>query len=457
MKRLSITECQYHPDSVRLFTRIRDLPRAVWLDSCYPMSRYGRYDIISASPESVLQTQQCSTLIKSQSRSYHSRENPFDLLKEQLASLSIAEIGDIPFCGGAIGYFGYDLGRTLETLPDQTDADVNVPDMHIALYTWAIIVDHQLQKTWLIKHPRCSESTKKEILQRISSALPPVSGSGNGFTVGQLTSNFTFETYSRKLDHINEYIHAGDCYQVNFAQRYSADYEGDPLYAYLQLRQHLPSPYSAFIDLQDGAVLSFSPERFISVHGKQVETAPIKGTRARGKTQKDDALQIEELKNSIKDQAENLMIVDLLRNDLGKSCIPGSITVPELFSLQSFPNVHHLVSRICGILQQDKDAIDLLKGCFPGGSITGAPKLRAMEIIEELEPTKRSVYCGSIGYMSAEGKMDTNIAIRTLVCDNKRIHCWGGGGIVADSEPLLEYQESLSKIKVILDCLRTMV
>jgi para-aminobenzoate synthetase component 1 len=241
---------------------------------------------------------------------------------------------------------------------------------------------------------------------------------------------------------------------VNLAQRFSAGFQGEPWAAYRSLRAIAAAPFSGFIDLgNDDAVICLSPERFISLHGHRVETTPIKGTRPRHADSVADLRAAEELRGSEKDRAENLMIVDLLRNDLGRSCVPGSIHVERLFELHSFPTVHHLVSTISGELRHDRSAIELLRDSFPGGSITGAPKRRAMEIIAELEPHSRGVYCGSLLYVSADGRMDSNIAIRTLLCQNGTIRCWGGGGIVADSRWEAEYQETFDKVGRFLEAL----
>src|SRR5690606_18531048 len=236
-------------------------------------------------------------------------------------------------------------------------------------------------------------------------------------------------------------------------QRFSAPCAADPLTAYQQLRQVCPTPFAAYLESPAHAVLSLSPERFIRVAEGQVATRPIKGTRPRGDTPEQDRALALELHSSPKDRAENLMIVDLLRNDLGRACVFGSVQVPELFSVESYPNVHHLVSSITGTLAPGQDALSLLAGAFPGGSITGAPKIRAMQIIEELEPVRRSLYCGSIGYIGCEGQMDMNIAIRSLVHQDDRLYCWGGGGIVADSDGEAEYQESLTKVRVLMESL----
>ena len=256
--------------------------------------------------------------------------------------------------------------------------------------------------------------------------------------------------YANAFEKIKTYIKEGDCYQVNLAQRFNAKVEGDPWLAYCMLREINPSPFSAYLNYSDFQILSNSPERFLSVKNGNVQTKPIKGTRPRSeKKVKDEAL-LQELVNSKKDQAENVMIVDLLRNDISKNCTLGSVKVPKLFDIESFPNVHHMVSTITGKLEKNRSAVDLLRGCFPGGSITGAPKLRSMEVIEELEPHRRGIYCGSIGYISNDGAMDTNIAIRTILHQQQQMHFYAGGGIVYDSEVNSEYQETFDKAAAML-------
>jgi para-aminobenzoate synthetase component I len=249
-------------------------------------------------------------------------------------------------------------------------------------------------------------------------------------------------------------LRAGDCYQINLAQRFSAAAAGDSLSAYLMLRSLSPAPYSAFLNLPQGQILCASPERFLRVQNGHVETRPIKGTRPRSSDILQDCKLIEELRSHPKDRAENLMIVDLLRNDLGKSCEPGSVRVPKLFEVESFANVHHLVSTVEGKLAKGRDALHVLRDCFPGGSVTGAPKLRAMQIIGQLEPSRRGIYCGAIGYAGFDGNMDSNIVIRTLVYADNEICCWAGGGIVADSEVAAEYQETLDKASAMLQLLQ---
>jgi para-aminobenzoate synthetase component I len=270
-------------------------------------------------------------------------------------------------------------------------------------------------------------------------------------------ANFDRDGYTTAFRRVQEHIRRGDCYQINLTQRFRARAEGDGWQAYLRLREINPAPFSAFLDFPGGRVLCSSPERFLRVRGDHVETKPIKGTRARAVDRTRDRALAEALRTSAKDRAENVMIVDLLRNDLGKSCVPGSISVSKLFEVESFASVHHLVSTVQGRLAPGKHALDLLAGCFPGGSITGAPKVRAMQIIEQLEPHRRSVYCGAIGYVGFDGDMDLNIAIRTLVQHGEYIYTWAGGGVVADSEVDAEYQESLDKAAAMLEVLNEQV
>ena len=249
---------------------------------------------------------------------------------------------------------------------------------------------------------------------------------------------------------MQDHIRAGDCYQINLTQRFEARVQGDSWQAYGRLRRTNPAPYSAYLDLPFAQVLSSSPERFLRLRGDRVETKPIKGTRPRAGDPARDAALAEDLVASAKDRAENVMIVDLLRNDLGKCCVPGSIRAEPLFAIESFASVHHLVSTVTGRLAPGRHAVDLIRACFPGGSITGAPKHRAMQIIEALEPQRRSIYCGCIGYLGFDGGMDLNIAIRTLLRVDENIYAWAGGGIVADSAVDAEYQESLDKAAALL-------
>ncbi|MGG2397947.1 aminodeoxychorismate synthase component I [Pseudomonas sp. SH1-B] len=444
MPSCSLHSLPYHTDPSDYFQRIRHAPRAVLLDAGRPGAERGRYDVMSAWPLAELAP-----------APDESANDFLQRLRGALQSLGEAEAPteqSLPFVGGLIGYLSYDFGRRLEHLPGNSADDLGIEDAVFGLYAWALISDHQLGRTVLMFHPALPQSERQR-LQALFEA--PCSEEPASFRLSKaFQADIDESRYRQAIEQIQRYILAGDCYQVNFTQRFQAPCQGDPWTAYLALRQACPTPFSGFQSLGNGAaILSLSPERFIKVSGGQVETRPIKGTRRRGSDAEDDQAQAQELLDSRKDRAENLMIVDLLRNDLGRSCRIGSVKVPELFALESYPNVHHLVSCVTAELAPDKDALDLIAGSFPGGSITGAPKIRAMQIIDELEPTRRGLYCGSLLYLDVRGEMDSSIAIRSLLVKDGKISCWGGGGIVADSDWQAEYQESITKVKVLLDTL----
>ncbi len=375
-------------------------------------------------------------------------------LRSSLALLGTVEApADLPFAGGLLGYLGYNFGREVEKFPDRPADDIGLADAAFGLYDWAIISDHHNHTTQLVCHPSLRPEEQTRILEMAAGVGSKVCSASFKLT-SSFISDVSREHYAEAIAQIQNYITAGDCYQVNFTQRFRATYSGDPWNAYSRLRNACPTPFAGFVRLSGGdAILSLSPERFLEVRQGQVETRPIKGTRPRGQCELEDAANALELLSSEKDRAENLMIVDLLRNDLGRNCRVGSVTVPSLFSLESYPNVHHLVSVVTGHLADTRDVLDLIKGAFPGGSITGAPKIRAMEIIDELENTTRSLYCGSLMYLDVRGHMDSSIAIRTLVAKSGRIYCWGGGGITADSQWSSEFDESVTKVKVLMDTL----
>ena len=438
-----LDELPYHPDSCELLERVRELPGAALLDSSAPHSASGRYDIITAAPASDGLPPPPTVAGERRCRDYFDTLGRY--LRERYGGIRPAA-EDIPFCGGLLGHLPYDLGNGLHGVT-HPGAAAGPPEAHSTLqaYDWCLLQDHLLRWAVLVALPWVSPSQRRDLLARLRT---PRAGSGAGFALETpFASNLSEAHYRQAFDRIQAYIRDGDCYQVNLAQRLCARYSGDPWSAYRALRQVAAAPFSAYLETADGgAVLSLSPERFLALHGHHVETSPIKGTRPRHADPHRDRQAADELLASDKDRAENLMIVDLLRNDLGRSCVPGSIHVDRLFELQSFPTVHHLVSTVIGELRSDRQSTDLLRDSFPGGSITGAPKRRAMEIIAELEPSRREVYCGSILYISADGRMDSNIAIRTLLCREGEIRCWAGGGIVADSRWQQEYQETFDKV-----------
>lgn len=449
----AVLEFPYQSDSVRLFELLADRPWSVFLDSGQPQGEQGRYDILTAAPRKTLVTRGRVTGIRDGESLRLSREDPFALLQEALGP-EREGLEEIPFSGGAIGYFGYDLARRLERLPQVAEDDTGLPEMAVAVYDWALVVDHLHHRSWLAGEDKVRLQARMEQLLPRRATAPK--GVNSFHTSGPILCNISHPRHIAGIKRIQRYIHEGDCYQVNFARRFSVESQGDPWIAYRRLRQLNPAPYGAYLNTPGCQVLSSSPERFLHSHAGMVETRPIKGTCPRGLNPVQDLRLAGVLQNSEKDRAENLMIVDLMRNDLGKVCVPGSIEVPELFKLESFIRVHHLVSTIRGRLAADQTPVTLLRACFPGGSITGAPKLRAMQIIEELEPHRRGVYCGAIGYIGFDGAMDTNIAIRTLQCSRGMMHLWAGGGIVADSDPEEEYQETYHKAAALLDLLQQM-
>ncbi len=439
----------YRKDATAYYAAIADLPWAVWLDS----GGRGRYDILTANPVATLVTRNGTTQVGDEKGQFDSPQDPFTLIREQLGA-PVNGAPDIPFAGGALGYWGYDLARRMMSLPDIAhDAD-KLPDMAIGIYDWALVIDHLQQSARLVSY-QLRPVTAHMLPQLLTRLQGETLTQGEPFHVhGRIASNFTRASYQQAFAAIQAYLHAGDCYQVNLAQRYTARASGDAFTAYCTLRQLNPAPFSAYLNLPQVQILCASPERFLQVKNGEVETRPIKGTRPRMSDTVEDAEMQQDLRSNPKDRAENLMIVDLLRNDLSKSCVQGSVKVPRLFEIESYATVHHLVSTVVGLLATGRDALSLLCDCFPGGSVTGAPKQRAMEIIEQLEPHRRGIYCGAIGYAGFDGNMDTNIAIRTLVYADGEVRCWAGGGIVADSQEAAEYQETLDKAEAMLELLR---
>lgn len=440
----------------QLFSIIADQPWAIWLDSCESEHVDSRYDILVWQPSiTITTTGNISQVINQNNDScYNSTLDPLLLVKnEQLALFKSSQLAPstLPFNGGALGYFSYDLGKRFEKIIENTIKDIAIPEMSVGIYQQAIIFDKLKNTYWLF----CQDNKRDEITAFFKEALNNNSTKkGEHFSLASSwRSNMTKEQYQAKFEQVKSYLLSGDCYQINLAQRFTAQYQGDEFNAYLALRAENKAPFSAFMRFEDSAILSVSPERFLKLNHDHVQSKPIKGTRPRNLNANIDKANANELLQATKDRAENLMIVDLLRNDISRVCQPGTVKVPSLFAIESFPAVHHLVSTVEGKIQEHADGSDLLRAAFPGGSITGAPKIRAMDIIEELEPHQRSVYCGSIGYISTCGNMDTSITIRTLVCHNQQIHCWAGGGLVADSQVDSEYQETYDKVNKILPAL----
>ncbi|SFW98952.1 aminodeoxychorismate synthase component I [Marinospirillum alkaliphilum] len=437
------TKAQLLPyaSATELLHAVRHLPDPILLDSCHPSDNAGRFSIACATPTEVLEIHSAAELLL------------LEKLRQPLPPLTAPEIQHLPFTGGWMGYWSYDAGRLFEQLPQQAEDDLALPLIRMGLYPWALVTDHQLQQTWLVGsfNPELAE----QLLQHLQASPIQVADEADFQLTNPFVSNLSHQAYLEHFEQVQAWLRSGDAYQVNLAQRFTASYKGSLYQAWQQLRSDINAPWAAFMQWQDKALLSLSPERFLLAEPDgRVETRPIKGTRPRGQTPEEDQHYRDELLHSAKDRAENLMIVDLLRNDLGRVCEPGSIRVPQLFALESHTNVHHLVSHVTGQLAPGKHPLDLLQACFPGGSITGAPKLRAMEIIETLEPCRRSIYCGSIGYLDRSGRMDFNIAIRTFIASDNQLHVWGGGGLVADSDGQTEYEETFHKVSWLIRCLQ---
>lgn len=437
---MAVVPLVYQSDSTGYFAQLVNRPYAVFLDSGYPRAYGGRYDILSADPEVVLTTRGTATEVLTATENRITHADPFALLREYLTPWT-PPIPELPFAGGAIGYFAYDLARRIEYLPQQTVDDQGLPEMVVGLYRWVIVVDHLKHRAYLVGRPPEAVTQRLGAVRHAAPVLPELRG--------EIRCDTDRSHYERAFARVMDYLHAGDVYQVNLAQRFSANGgDVDPWTIYQRLRRQAGAPFGAYLSTPKATLLSASPERFLKVCQGQVMTQPIKGTRPRSASVVQDQALAQVLAISDKDRAENLMIVDLMRNDLGRVCATGSIKVPALFKLQSFTHVHHLVSTVTGRLAAGRDALDVLRACLPGGSVTGAPKLRAMAIIEELEGFRRGVYCGAIGYIGFDGAMDTSIAIRTATWQDHTLRYWAGGAIVADSVCDAEYQETLDKAQV---------
>jgi para-aminobenzoate synthetase component 1 len=477
------------PDPVRCCEQLADLPYRIFLDSAIKGARAGRYSFLTADPVAVVRSKgsrtECGTRIVP--------EDALDALRELLAPYAADPVPGLPpFQGGAAGYLAYDWGRVHERIPAPRHDDLDVPDVVLGVYDWVLAWDHEASRAWLISTGmletsppartrraadraaavlallRSTDTAAARAVQgrerpaeagRYAGVLPkaptyPV-GAGWADPRLELRSSFTHAAYLDAVARVREYIFAGDIFQANISQRFDAPLSEPPWSLYRRLRTQNAAPFAAFLDFPEAVVLSASPERFLRVDvDGHVETRPIKGTRPRGLGPEHDAALGQALTASAKDRAENLMIVDLLRNDLSRVCAPGTVHVPELFALEHYATVHHLVSTVVGDLAPGADALSLLRAAFPGGSITGAPKVRAMEIIAELEPPERGIYCGAIGYWSLTGALDCSIVIRTAVARAGRVYFSAGGGIVADSDPEQEYRETLDKARGMIDALK---
>ena len=432
----------YLSDSSLYFEAIANDPWSCYLDSgIYDdldenIDEKSRYDIIVSNPFIKIIAEENAVFIEENNQKIIFNENAFDVLEKILARFDVQDTS-LPFAGGALGYFSYEL--TQSSIKDNKDF-VGMPLMMIGIYDWALIVDHK-EKTACIASHLINKDTK-DYLTTLTKKLKSVRPDNQIFKINSnIKSLLNYEAYDVIVNKILSFIKEGDVYQINISNKYIVSCEGNSWTGYKKLREINRAPFMAYFHFDDFDILCGSPERFIKSNSERVETRPIKGTEPRDTNPVKDKVNAEKLLASEKDRAENLMIVDLLRNDLSKNCIPGSVNVKALCELKSYSNVHHLESTIEGRLKPDSSLVKMLKDCFPGGSVTGTPKVRSMEIISELEPHKRDIYCGSIGYIGFNHNMDTNIAIRTLVRKNNKLHFYSGGGIVAQSNSKNEFNE----------------
>jgi para-aminobenzoate synthetase component 1 len=494
-----------------VFELVKDSPYGFFLDSGMDPQKLGRYSFLGSDPFLVMSSRGSEIALVRGDEEEVQFGNPFDVLGKLLKIYKIDRCpAPVPFLGGAVGYFSYDLCHFIERLPSTAIDDLKLPESYLAFYDTVLAFDHLEGRFYLVSTglPELEESQRlrrakmrlEEVKDWLHSGLPsepfafchsegakrpknllltsfrasahqgklreesPLPqeerlGKGESQSAKQsgelsLKPNFTPEEYVRAVNKVREYIAAGDVFQVNLSQRFEADLTVAPYELYRRLRQVNPAPFASYLDFDEVTIVSASPERFLKVKGDLVETRPIKGTRPRGRDPIEDTALAQELVHSIKDHAENVMIVDLERNDLGRVCRYGTVKVTELAILETFPTVFHLTSTIIGRLRQGKDVVDLLKGTFPGGSITGAPKVRAMEIIDELEPTKRSVYTGSIGYLGFNGDIDINIVIRTFIVKQGKAYFQVGGGVIYDSNAEAEYLETMDKARALILALK---
>jgi para-aminobenzoate synthetase component 1 len=443
-----VVEIEYR-DPAEAAGALRHLPCFTCLDSASPDRRLGRYSFVAADPFTTLRLD---------------RAGPdwVSLLKAELAACRIPAVPGLPpFQGGAAGLFSYELGHSLERLAKAPADDLAFPDLSLGFYDVVAAFDSVERRGWIVSTglPESEEKARdRRAVERgtffeAELARRPAPSATGPISLEGWQSNFTRSTYEAAVRTVVERILAGDIFQANISQRFAAEVPDgfDHFGFYRRLRSVNPAPFAAFLDHGDFVIASASPERFLRVEGGHVEARPIKGTRPRSADPVVDLLQAQALTESRKDRAENTMIVDLLRNDLSKVCVPGSVQVPQLCGLESFASVHHLVSAVSGRLVKGRDAVDLLAGAFPGGSITGAPKVRAMEIITEIEGHARGPYCGAIGYIGFDGTMDLNIVIRTAAFRRGICAVQAGGGIVTASDPAAEYQETLDKASRVFD------
>ncbi|MCI4253072.1 aminodeoxychorismate synthase component I [Bacillus sp. CCB-MMP212] len=424
----------------------QDKPQHILLES----GRGGRYNIVGLNPVAVIQGKGEKLHISESGKETIKRGNPLDLMQEYMEKWKTDYNPQYPpFQGGAIGYFSYDCIRYIEKLPSLAEDDLNIPDIYFLLFDDVFVYDQKEKLLWIITHYVDKHAEAEERLNEWKdlwvAEVPEVTMPFERPKKKNEAVAFTETGFMKAVECIQEYIGAGDVFQVNLSTRQERTLQTHPLEIYTSLREINPSPYMGYLELGDFQIVSGSPELLIKKQGTEVSTRPIAGTRSRGADEQEDEELARELIKNEKERAEHVMLVDLERNDLGRVCKYGTVEVDEFMVIEKYSHVMHIVSNVRGEVEEDKDAFDLVKAVFPGGTITGAPKIRTMEIIEELEPVRRGIYTGSIGWIGYSGDTELNIVIRTLLAKDGKAHVQAGAGIVIDSNPENEYKESLKK------------
>ncbi|MBA2123370.1 aminodeoxychorismate synthase, component I [bacterium Unc6] len=434
--------------------KLKTMDGFLWLDSSLSCS-YGRLSFIAVEPFLKFTCKKTRVEIREKKHFKVFDGEPLETLRNLLKKYK-AKYKGIPFYGGAAGFLSYDLCHQIENLPDISKDDMEIPDIYLGFYDIVLGWDNLKKKFWIVNagFSQHSEEQFKRIIDVVIKQEKPFfkKTMATGKKTKNLISCFTKTDYIKSIEKLKEYIYAGDVYQVNLSQRLHCKTDKEPFEIYSILRNVNSAPYSAYIEHLDFQVLSSSPECFLIYNPETriLQTRPIKGTLPRGKNEKQDKMLAKKLTRSAKDRAEHIMIVDLERNDLGRVCENKSVRVKKNMEVEKYAKVWHLVSTVQGKVKKNCDRIDILKATFPGGSITGAPKIRSMQIIEEMEPFKRGIYTGSIGYLGFSGDMELSIAIRTMITKNNKIYFSVGGGIVADSKPYLEYKETFYKAEAMI-------
>lgn len=443
---------------VSAFRKLDDGRFSYLLESIEGGEKWGRYSFLGSTPSTIIRSK--GSLVETITDGISVKletADPLACIKELLAQFTPVEVDDLPrFFGGAVGYLGYDMVRHFESLTTEKPALLDAYDSYFLITDTIVIFDTMRQKIKVVSNAHISEdvapseayakATEKinDIICKLRAPLPPQKAQSSGKPV-QFLSNMSRKYFEDSVEKAKEYVRSGDIIQVVLSQRFSGELTADPLDIYRVLRTLNPSPYMFFLRLDDTVIAGASPEVMVRKEGDNVELRPIAGTRPRGETVEDDERLADELLADPKECAEHVMLVDLGRNDLGRVCTTGSVVVSELMLIERYSHVMHIVSNVKGQLSSDLDAFDLVRATFPAGTLSGAPKIRAMQIIDELEPVRREIYGGAVGYFSFSGNMDLAITIRTLVIKNGKVHLQAGAGIVADSDPATEWQETVNK------------